>query len=148
LTLDAVDLDIHSIESGGKALKFAARGDRLDVHFDPPLKPETAATFAITYSVSNPRHGLFFVAPAPEYPKKIRHAWTQCQDENARYWFPCLDYPHEKATTSATIAVPKGQFALGNGELVERRDENGKTIYRYRQDIPHSTYLVTMVPGL
>ena len=90
---------------------------------------------------------MFFVEPTPEYPKKIRHAWTQCQDENARYWFPCLDYPHEKATTSATIAVPKGQFALGNGELLERRDEGGKTIYRYRQDIPHSTYLVTMVAG-
>jgi aminopeptidase N len=147
LKLDAVDLAIVSIECDGKSLAFTVRDDRLDVHFDPPLAPETPATFAITYSVSKPRHGLFFVEPSPEYPKKIRHAWTQCQDENARYWFPCLDYPHEKQTTSATIAVPKGQFALGNGELVERREENGKTIYRYRQDIPHSTYLVTMVAG-
>ncbi len=147
LTLDAVDLNVSSVESDGRKLKFTARGDRLDVHFDPPLAPESTATFAIAYSVENPRHGLFFVEPSAEYPKKIRHAWTQCQDENARYWFPCLDYPHEKQSTSATIAVPKGQFALGNGALVERRDEGAKTVFRYSQEIPHSTYLVTMVAG-
>ncbi|HEX5274637.1 MAG TPA: M1 family metallopeptidase [Candidatus Rubrimentiphilum sp.] len=147
LTLDAVDLKISSVESGGRKLTFTPRGDRLDVHFDPPLAPEATATFAIAYSVESPRHGLFFVEPSPEYPKKIRHAWSQCQDENARYWFPCLDYPHEKQSTSATIAVPKGQFALGNGALIERRDEGGKTIFRYDQEIPHSTYLVTMVTG-
>ena len=147
LTLDAVDLNVLSVRSDDRDLQFTPRGDRLDVHFDPPLAPESAATFAIAYTVEDPRHGLFFVAPSAEYPKKIRHAWTQCQDENARYWFPCLDYPHEKQSTSATIVVPKGQFALGNGELVERRDEGEKTVFRYRQEIPHSTYLVTMVAG-
>ncbi len=147
LTLDAVDLNVSSVESSGRKLKFTSRGDRLDVHFDPPLAPEEKATFAIAYSVEKPRHGLFFVEPSTEYPKKIRHAWTQSQDENARYWFPCLDYPHEKQSTSTTIAVPKGQFALGNGALVERRDEGGKTIFRYDQVIPHSTYLVTFVAG-
>ena len=147
LSLDAVDLEIASVERDGKALRFTPRGDRLDVYFDPPIAAEQPATFAITYSVINPRHGLFFVEPSSEYPHKVRHAWTQCQDENARYWFPCLDYPHEKQTTSATIAVPKGQFALSNGALIERRDEGAKTIFRYKQDVPHSTYLVTMVAG-
>ena len=147
LTLDAVDLNVSSVESNGRALKFTPRGDRLDVQFDPPLAPDAAVTFAITYSVEQPRHGLFFVEPSAEYPKKIRHAWTQCQDENARYWFPCLDYPHEKQSTSATIEVAKGQFALGNGELAERRDDGNKTVFRYRQEIPHSTYLVTMAAG-
>jgi aminopeptidase N len=147
LSLDAVDLNVTSVERDGKALRFTPRGDRLDVYFDPPVAAEQPATFAVTYSVANPRHGLFFVEPSAEYPRKVRHAWTQCQDENARYWFPCLDYPHEKQTTSATIAVPKGQFALSNGALVERRDEGAKTVFRYKQDIPHSTYLVTMVAG-
>ncbi len=147
LPLDAVDLEIASAERDGKPLRFTPRGDRLDVHFDPPLAPGQQTTFAITYSVTNPRHGLFFVGPSPEYPHKVRHAWTQCQDENARYWFPCLDYPHEKQTTSVTVAVPKGQFALSNGALIERRDEGARTTFRYRQDVPHSTYLMTMVAG-
>ncbi len=138
LTLDAVDLHVASVECDGKPLRYSADGRHLRIEFAPALAPEEEATFAVRYSVTNPRHGLFFVG---------NHAWTQSQDENARFWFPCLDYPREKQTTSATIAVPKGQFALSNGALVERRDEGEKTLYRYRQDIPHSTYLVTLVVG-
>jgi aminopeptidase N len=144
LTLDAVDLEISRVEG---AARFTSHDGKLDVEFEPPIAPGERATFAIRYRVSKPRNGLFFVKPTPEHPEKIAHAWTQSQDEYARYWFPCLDYPHEKQRTSTTIVVPKGMFALGNGELVERKDEGSRTIFRYRQDVPHSTYLMTMVAG-
>ncbi len=44
-------------------------------------------------------------------------------------------------------SCPRDCSRLANGALVERRDEGDRTIFRYRQDIPHSTYLVTMVAG-
>ncbi len=147
LALDAVDLDVSSVTRDGIPVPFAHRARKLELHFDPAIAPEQEATFAVSYAVNRPRHGLFFVEPTPECPAKVRHAWTQSQDENARYWFPCLDYPHEKQTTSATIVVPRGQFALSNGALVERREEGDRTVYRYRQDVPHSTYLMTLVVG-
>ncbi len=147
LALDAVDLRIASVERNGKPLQFTHRNKRLEITFDPLIAPEEEATFTVAYRAVRPRQGLFFIEPTPEYPKKVRHAWTQSQDENARYWFPCMDYPHEKQTTSTTIVVRKGEFALGNGALVERRDEGDRTIYRYKQDIPHSTYLMTLVAG-
>ncbi|HET9096050.1 MAG TPA: M1 family aminopeptidase [Candidatus Baltobacteraceae bacterium] len=138
LTLDAVDLRIAGVERDGRPLRFRADGKHVEITFDPAIAPEEEAAFVVRYSVTHPRHGLFFVKD---------HAWTQSQDENARYWFPCLDYPHEKQTTSATIEVPKGQFALSNGALLERRDEGDRTIFSYRQDVGHSTYLTTMVVG-
>ena len=147
LTLNAVDLQILAVERDGKALQFERRNGTVTVVFAPAIAPGEWASFAITYRVENPRNGLFFVDPTPEYPKKIRHAWTQSQDENARYWFPCLDYPHSKQTTSATVIVPKGHFALSNGALVERRDDGDRTIFSYRQDVPHSTYLMTLATG-
>lgn len=147
LALDAVDLAISAVERDGTALAFTTRDDKLEVRFDPPLAANERATFRVTYRADRPRHGLFFVEPTPAYPNKVRHAWTQSQDENARYWFPALDYPHEKQTTQTTIAVKKGLFALANGALIERRDDGEKTIYTYRQDIPHSTYLMTFVAG-
>ncbi|MGD0967640.1 MAG: M1 family aminopeptidase [Candidatus Aquilonibacter sp.] len=147
LELDAVDLAVGSVERDGKPLAFAVRDDKLEIIFDPALQPGERASFRVTYRVAEPRHGLFFVEPTPEYPDKLRHAWTQSQDENARYWFPALDYPNEKQTTQTTIVVPKGQFALANGALVERRDDGERTIFTYRQDIPHSTYLMTFVAG-
>ena len=138
LSLDAIDLRVEAVERDGKPLRFSSNGKQLAVTFDPAIAPGEEATFSVRYGVTHPRHGLFFVRG---------HAWTQSQDENARYWFPCLDYPHEKQTTSATIDVRKGQFALSNGALVERRDEGDRTLFVYRQDVPHSTYLVTMVVG-
>ncbi len=147
LSLDAVDLEIASVKRDGRPLEFASRDGKLDVTFAPPLEPGDRATFVVAYRCTKPRHGLFFVNPSPDRPEKAAHVWTQSQDENARFWFPCLDYPHEKQTTSATIRVPRGAFALSNGALVERRDEGDATIFRYRQDVPHSTYLVTMVAG-
>jgi aminopeptidase N len=138
LSLDAVDLEVSAVERGGKPLHFSTDGRHLRVTFEPAIAPEEQVTFSVRYSITNPRHGLFFTG---------NHAWTQSQDENARYWFPCLDYPGEKQTTSATIVVPKGQFALSNGALLERRSDGDRTVYVYRQDVPHSTYLVTLVVG-
>ncbi|MGC1379537.1 MAG: M1 family aminopeptidase [Candidatus Baltobacteraceae bacterium] len=152
LTLDAVDLEVSRVErlaSGGerRATRFTPRDGKLEIEFDPAIAPGQEATFAVTYRLSKPRCGLFFIKPTTAHPEKVVHAWTQSQDQFARYWFPCLDYPHEKQRTTTTLVVPKGTFALGNGELVERRDEGEKTIFRYRQDTPHSTYLMTMVAG-
>ncbi len=147
LVLDAVDLQISEVKRDGATLAFVRRGDHLAIAFDPPIAAGAQATFSVAYFVDKPQAGLFFIAPDAHYPDKISHAWTQSQDENARYWLPCFDYPHEKQTTSTTVVVPRGLFALANGALVERKDDGDTTIFRYRQDVAHSTYLLTMVVG-
>ncbi|HUA08492.1 MAG TPA: M1 family metallopeptidase [Candidatus Acidoferrales bacterium] len=147
LELDAVDLAIASAHRDGKPLAFSVRDGKVELRFEPPLAPNERVSFRIVYRVSRPRHGLFFVEPTAEYPDKVPHAWTQSQDENARYWFPALDYPHEKQTSQTTVVVPKGLFALANGALIERRDDGDRTSFTYRQDIPHSTYLMSFVAG-
>jgi aminopeptidase N len=147
LVLDAVDMDVSAVERDGKPQPFALRGSKLQIEFSPPLRAGERATFTAKYRVSRPRQGLFFVKPTSAHPEKVVHAWTQSQDENARFWFPCIDYPHDKQRSTTTIRVPKGNFALANGELVERKDDADRTILRYRQAVPHSTYLMTMVAG-
>jgi aminopeptidase N len=147
LALDAVDLDVGAVEREGRRQSFVRRNGKLEIEFSPPIRAGEHATFAVTYRCVKPRHGLFFVKPTSAHPEKVVHAWTQSQDENARYWFPCLDYPHEKQPTSTRISVPRGNFALGNGALVERSEEGDRTVFYYRQDVPHSTYLMTIVAG-
>ncbi len=147
LELNSVDLAISRVERDGKTQAYDSRDGKLAVALEPPIAPGERATFAVTYRAVKPRHGLFFIEPTPEYPDRARHAWTQSQDENARFWFPCLDYPHSKQTTSTTVVVPKGTFALANGALVERVDAGERTRFVYRQDVPHPTYLMTLVAG-
>ena len=141
LVLDAVDLDVRSVKSGERALPFSSHSAHLEITIDPPLAAGDEVTFAVEYAVEKPRRGLYFIEHEPA------HVWSQNQDADARYWFPCFDYPAEKQTTSATIIVPSGHFALSNGALVQRTEGQTETVFRYEQHIPHATYLVTMVAG-
>ncbi len=100
-------------QRGDKPLRFCAARRYARNHFDPPLAPDQCAAFRIVYRANRPRHGLFFVDPTRGLSRQGRHAWTQSQDENARYWFPSLDYPHGKQTTQTTVVVPQGNFRAG-----------------------------------
>ncbi len=142
LVLDAVDLDVRAVrDDEGRAIPFRSTSESLELMLEPPLRRDTELVFAVEYVVENPRRGLYFVDSEP------KHVWTQSQDSDARFWFPCFDYPAEKQTTSATIIVPRGMFALANGALISKTEGQAETVYRYEQSIPHATYLVTMVAG-
>ena len=143
LVLDAVDLQVHAVrrDGGGAAMPFRTTSEALEITVEPPLRRGERLVFDVEYAVEDPRRGVYFIQHGP------KHAWTQCQDSDARFWFPCFDHPAEKQTTSAAITVPKGHFALSNGALVERTDSATETTFRYEQRIPHAVYLVTMVTG-
>src|SRR5215510_9508709 len=150
LTLDAVDLQIVEVrQAGGAALPYDYDGQCLRVTFPESLPYDAPATVEVDYSVTKPRLGLYFIAPDAAYPQKPVQVWSQCQDEDARYWLPCFDAPNEKATTEITVTVPQPYFALSNGQLLSSsRDEaTGTMTYHWLQDQPHSTYLMTLVVG-
>jgi aminopeptidase N len=150
LTLDAVDLQIAEVrQADGAALPYDYDGQRLRMTFPEPLYYDGPATVEVDYSVTKPRLGLYFITPDAAYPRKPVQVWSQCQDEDARYWFPCFDAPNEKATTEMIVTVPQPYFALSNGTLLSTtRDEAAGTItYHWLQDQPHSTYLMTLVVG-
>ena len=150
VALDAVDLQItQARQTGDKPVPFDYDGQRLVVHLESPLRSGDDTTIAVDYSVTRPRLGLYFIAPDAAYPDKPTQMWTQCQDEDARYWFPCFDAPNERASSEITITVPQPYFALSNGVLLDtRRDDAAGTItYHWLQEQPHATYLMTLVVG-
>jgi aminopeptidase N len=153
IDLDAVDLEIDGVWLAGDDgsntgnLAYHSRATSLHVAFARPLRRGEELRLAVRYRVIEPRRGVYFPEPDAARPDKPCQLWTQSQDEDARYWLPCLDYPDLKQTSSATVIVPKGLFALSNGALVKRRDEDATTTFRYEQNVPHSTYLFSLVVG-
>jgi aminopeptidase N len=143
LVLDAVDLEVASVVrvSDRVPIVFRSTAAKLELAIEPALRAGDELEFAVEYAVREPRRGMYFIEHEP------KHVWTQSQDTDARFWFPCFDYPAEKQTTSAMVIVPNGHFALANGALVSRTEGPAETVYRYEQQIPHPTYLVTMVAG-
>jgi aminopeptidase N len=141
LHLDAADLAIDAVcDEYGAALTFAASATALAIELPTALSAGDVFTFAVTYRAVAPQRGLYFI----DSPLQ---AWTQSQDTDARAWLPCFDHPAEKQTTSTTIVVASGLFALGNGALISRTENAGEVTFRYEQTVPHATYLLTMVAG-
>jgi aminopeptidase N len=146
LTLDAVDLQIESVLFDGISQPFDYDGKQLNVHL---LKPtgEEAIEIAIAYKVNHPQRGLYFISPTQDYPHKPTQVWTQGEDEDSRFWFPCFDYPGQLATSEIRVRVPKKFLAISNGELIATEEVGEDKIYHWSQKQVHPTYLMTLAVG-
>ncbi|MCK9518372.1 MAG: HEAT repeat domain-containing protein, partial [Dehalococcoidia bacterium] len=144
---DAVEMTIEAVRLNGEPAKFTHDGRELCVDLRSEQGRGTELEIAVDYSAT-PRLGLYFVGPDQEYPEKPVQVWSQSQDEDSRYWFPCYDHPSQKQTSEVRVRVPGSWFALSNGTLVEERDnEDGTKTFHWKQERPHSTYLMTVAAG-
>ena len=146
LTMDAVDLEVESVLVGGVSQEFDYDGEQIEIYLQQPATTEAIAV-EIAYKVDNPQRGLYFIHPTADYPDKPTQVWTQGEDEDSRYWFPCFDYPGQLATSEIKVEVPQGLMAISNGELVETKALENGTIYHWSQQQVHPTYLMTLAVG-
>jgi aminopeptidase N len=148
LSLDAVGFEIAKVEFEGKkrrAASFSYDGETLRIAVGADTR---TAKVRISYSAA-PKRGLYFLEPDEHVQDRPEQVWTQCQDEDARHWFPCHDKPHVKMTFELLAKVPRGWRVLSNGELL-RRDEKANAPhwqYHWRMADPLPSYLVTLVAG-
>src|SRR5688572_16126141 len=150
LELDCVDIAVKRVRMKGRPrpLSFTNADGTLSVKFPRPLAAGRTAEISIEYSAT-PRRGLYFCGPDADYPARRVEAWTQGQDQDSRHWFPCFDYPNQKATTEVIATVPASMTALSNGRLVGKsvNRTKGTATFHWRQGIRHVSYLVTLVAG-
>jgi aminopeptidase N len=138
----------QTVVSLSRRLEFETRPEKLEIELDRPYARGERLTIEIMYSCS-PRKGLFFVEPDESYPNKPRQIWSQGENEDAHWWFPCHDVTNQKMTTEMIATVKSNFFALSNGQLVGVRENNdeGLRTYHWSQSQPHPAYLVTVVIG-
>lgn len=145
LCLDAVDLVIGSVRINQVGQKFHYDRCHLVIELDSDL-PELLE-IEIEYSVERPSRGIYFIAPTADYPDRPLQVWTQGEDEDSRYWFPCFDYPGQLSTSEVRVEIPKGLMAISNGELRQVIDCGDTRIYHWYQPQVHPTYLITLAVG-
>ncbi|MGB5592846.1 MAG: aminopeptidase, partial [Crocosphaera sp.] len=141
LILDAVDLDIKSVLINEVSQPFDYNQEQLTIHLLQPTQ-EKAIKIAINYQVEQPQRGLYFIVPDEHYPQKPTQVWTQGEDEDSRFWFPCFDYPGQLATSEIKVKVPNNFMAVSNGELISQEEIAENTIYHWSQKQVHPTYLM------
>lgn len=146
LLVDAIGFELDSVRvddgSGLKPASFSYDGEVLTLEGLP-----SRGQLRIDYKAT-PKRGLYFLAPDEHVKHRPVQAWTQCQDEDARHFIPCVDKPHVKMTTELSATVPAGFQVLSNGELLSS-ETRGKTpwTYRFKLEQPHPSYLLTLVVG-
>ncbi len=149
IELDAVDLKINSVAlADGASLKYQTTDNKMLISLPKPLDIENPFTVVIEYEAT-PQRGLYFIGPDEGYPNKPPQIWTQGEDEDSRYWFPCYDSPNDRFTSEMLITVPSSWWAISNGRLESVTDNQGKETktFHWVQDKPHVTYLMTLCAG-
>src|SRR5271156_6848318 len=139
LEFAAAELDIKAVRAGREPATFETSDGKLKIALPRALAAGAEIEIAIDYA-GQPRRGLYFVGPDDAYPKKPRQAWTQGEDEDSRYWFPCYDYPNNRTTSEVIATVPEKFAAVSNAAAKTRT-------FHWSHDVPHSVYLMTLAAG-
>ncbi|HUF03901.1 MAG TPA: M1 family aminopeptidase [Aridibacter sp.] len=151
VVLDAKDLkyEFVGMEGSSEPLQYTVNGKNLTIKLPRAFEPGEKIAFRIRYT-AKPKKGIYFRDALVEKGKVVRGAqvWTQGESEETHHWLPSFDFPDDKATTEQMLAVENGETAIGNGEFLGKKDlEDGRAVYHYRMDVPHSLYLTSFVIG-
>ncbi|MBN3891922.1 MAG: M1 family metallopeptidase [Nostoc sp. JL31] len=147
LTLDAVNLNIESVQVDEVPQNFDYDGEQLSIQLSQPTQIGKRLLIAIAYSVAKPQRGIYFIQPDKHYPNKPTQVWTQGEDEDSRFWFPCFDYPGQLSTSEIRVRVPNPLVAISNGELIDTTEDGDYKVYHWLQQQVHPTYLMTLAVG-
>jgi len=132
----------------GTELPWRTIGDTLTIDLDRAYGRTDTLEISIDYRVENPPEGVYFNIPNKEYPDRPRQIWTQGEDDESHFWFPCYDDPNDRMTSEEIVTVEDHYTVIGNGELLDRRAEgDGTSTWHYRMDVPHPTYLISLIVG-
>ena len=147
--LECRELRIERVTSeSGQALKFKQNDRGVKIHLAESLGRDQSSTVNLDYKAEDPRLGLYFTGPDEHYPDKQWQVWSQGQDEDNKYWFPCVDHPREKVTSEIRVKVNKPYVAVSNGVLKDRyEDGDGRLVYHWTMEKPHSIYLISLAIG-
>lgn len=152
--LDAVGHEVklvHLIRENetSKELKYHNTGEKLLIELPEKFPRGQQAQVQIKYRVKEPLDGLHFFKPTEDEPDVPFTVWSQGEPISNRYWFPCQDHPNERQSTELIVTVNAKYEVLSNGDLVSRTPsaDQQKTIFHWKQDKSHVSYLVTLVVG-
>jgi len=147
-SLSTVNLHFHrmtidSITVDGATVGYTRDADTLLVQLDSAVSEGDTFQVAVTYH-GRPIMTLFgngmFISTTTTF--------TIGAPDGSYKWFPCWDYPSDKATADINVTVPTGYIVASNGTLLEVTSGGGFETHRWRENYPISTYLmcITIYP--
>ncbi len=148
LPLDFTGLAVDDIRLDGAEANATYQDGKLDVRL-PGRRAGDTVSVTVAYH-GTPADGLIIGKNVHGDPSVFADNWPN----RARFWFPSVDYPSEKATVTFTVYAPTVWKVVANGRLVKGpvpapADAIGppgkRDMWVWKEDVPIPTY--TMVIG-
>lgn len=149
LKLNAGPMEIKSISLNSKQnLAYDFDSTFLTLHLDHSYASKDTLTIAIEYFCT-PKKSLTFTGPDSAYPNRRWQIWSQGEDTLNHFWFPCYDFPNDKATSEVIATVNSKFTVLSNGKLLGTKEnkKNGTKTFHWKQSKPHASYLIMIAVG-
>jgi aminopeptidase N len=148
--VDAGEMQIDSVRlGGGAALKFRyENNEKLFVQLDQQYPAGRELAITIKYSAT-PKKGLTFITPTSSEPNRPYQIWSQGEAQTNHYWFPCYDYPNDKAASDIFVTVEDKYKVISNGQLVGVQPDSARKMktWHWKMDKPFSSYLASVIVG-
>ncbi|HUQ31565.1 MAG TPA: M1 family aminopeptidase [Pyrinomonadaceae bacterium] len=152
-TLDASSMKIEAVTLANSStkLEWTQPPNKLVIALDRAYEPTETISVRIKYR-STPERGLYFIPQSSSSPgtswSKPAQIWSQGEPEENHYWFPCYDFPDDKATSEQYITTGANEVAISNGTLLETiNNPDGTRTFHWKMEQPHASYLISLVVG-
>ena len=149
IVLNAIELDIHSVEVNGSPVSFSLNEELERLIIDAAVSPGPITLhISFTGTLNDKLRGFYRSTFTDENGATRTIATTQMQSTDCRRAFPCFDEPDFKATFSIDITCDADLLAVSNGREIRRETQpNGQVRIWFSETMLMSTYLVAFVVG-
>lgn len=141
-------LSVDSVIQNNSKLNFSWSSDILTINLDRTyFKNETFELEIYFRRTRTDNLGFYYYPKGTQTLENL--AYTMSQPSDARYWFPCYDFPNDKAdSVRLTIIVPKGYVATGNGLLTSKMIYGDSVIFTWFEPKPIASYLIAVTASI
>src|SRR6266849_2484248 len=147
IVFDSTGRTIQRVTVNKAAAKFETAAEKLIIPLAAGAKAGEKFDITIRYE-GKPTTGTYFILPDKDYPDRPSPIWTQGESEDTHYYLPTYDYPNDRLTTETILTVPASWITVSNGKLINVSDAGkGLKTWYWKESIPSSTYLITVVAG-
>ena len=147
VSLDSWHLKIQEVRDVAlnRPLRFRSGSRRLDIILPSARGPADTFAVRITYTCS-PRAGMYMQKDRDR--AGFWYAYTYGEGGLHANWLPIYNDVNDKFSTEMSVTVPRGYMAISNGRLLDSvRQVDGQMRFHWRQDLPHSNYLLALYVG-
>ena len=117
--------------------------DLIKAEFLRPIPKDSIIDLTVYYN-GNPENGTNLHFGFDTFQDKPM-IWSLSEPYGARTWWPCKDYPSDKAdSVDLFITVPQDLIVASNGKLQGIDSLQSMHTYHYHEQYPIATYLVSL----